>query len=107
MNKFFGKVGYLVTAENPVGSGIWAEEITEVEYYGDIIRNGYRWQSSSNLNDNIRINHQISIVADSFAYENAPHIKYVEYMGVKWSVESYETQAPRILLNLEGVYNGE
>jgi hypothetical protein len=43
MARFFGKVGYAASAENPVGSGIWVDVITEYSYYGDILRNARQW----------------------------------------------------------------
>ena len=36
MAKFYGKVGYIETAETPPGSEIWEEVKTERCYYGDM-----------------------------------------------------------------------
>lgn len=106
MGKYFGKIGYAVTAETV--PGIWEESVVEKEYYGDLVRNTTRkYETGSGLNDNITISNNISIVADAFAFENFSHIRYAEFMGARWIVSNVEVQHPRLLLTLGGVYNGE
>lgn len=105
MGKFYGLIGFAVTEEtNP---GIWEEKITERAYYGDILRRSYRLQSSENLNDNIVISNEISIVSDPFAYNNYFSIRYVEFMGAKWKVSNVEVSYPRLNLTLGEIYNAD
>lgn len=104
MNKFYGKIGYAITKETT--PGVWVEQIVERSYYGDVIRNIRRLQSSENLNDNINVSNEISIVADAFANQNFHSMRYVEYMGTKWKVSSIEVKYPRLILSMGGVYNG-
>lgn len=104
MNKFYGKIGYAITKETV--PGVWVEQIVERSYYGDVIRNIRRLQSSENLNDNINVSNEISIVADAFANQNFHSMRYVEYMGTKWKVSSIEVKYPRLILSIGGVYNG-
>lgn len=106
MEKFYGKVGYCVTTEDPVGSGIVKDVVTERKYYGDVLRNSTRWQSSDSINDNLTVSNRISILADAYAYQNFSLIKYVEWMGVLWKVDSIEVERPRLILSLGGEYNG-
>lgn len=103
MDKFYGKIGFSSTKET--SPGIWTEEIVDKEYYGDILRNSRRWQSSENLNDNIIISNEISIIADPFAYNNYFSIRYVEFMGKKWKVSNVEISYPRLKLTLGEIYN--
>ena len=105
MAKYFGKIGYLVTTET--SPGVWTEVITTRDYYGDLIRNSRKIQTSDQLNDDINIANEISIVADPFAYQNFHSMKYVEFMGVKWKIATVEVQYPRLILTVGGVYNGE
>lgn len=105
MGKFYGKVGFLRTVEEPEGSSIWTEQLEEFYYYGDIIRNTRRWATADKLNDDLVINNQFSIIADSFAYKNLGAMKYVEYMGVKWKITDVELQYPRLIISVGGVYN--
>lgn len=104
MNKFYGKIGYAILTETV--PGVWVEQIVERSYYGDVIRNIRRLQSSENLNDDINVSNEISIVADAFANQNFHSMRYVEYMGTKWKVSSIEVKYPRLILSIGGVYNG-
>ena len=104
MNKFYGKIGYAISEETV--PGVWVEQIVERSYYGDVIRNIRRLQNSENLNDDINVSNEISIVADAFANQNFHSMRYVEYMGTKWKVSSIEVKYPRLILSIGGVYNG-
>lgn len=86
--------------------GVAREVITTRSYYGDVNRNIRRLQATDNLNDDIQINNEFSIVADPYATENFHAIRYVEYMGIKWKVSAVEVRYPRLILNAGGVYNG-
>lgn len=103
MAKWCGNVGFIKLTEN---AGVWTEEPEEHFYYGDLIRNTRKLQSSGNLNDNLIIANDISIVADPFAYENFHAIRYAEFMGTKWKISNVEVQYPRLILSLGEVYNG-
>lgn len=104
MAKFYGVIGYADTVETD--PGVWEEQITERNYYGDLIRNTRRLESSGNLNDNINVSNEISIVADPFAIQNFHTMRYVEYMGAKWKITSVEVRHPRLILSVGGLYNG-
>lgn len=103
MAKWFGKIGFAETVEKT--PGVWVEDIVDREYYGDLIRNTRRLQSSDKVNDDVEIANQISIIADPYANENFHAIRYAEFMGSKWKVNSVEVQYPRLFLDLGGVYN--
>lgn len=105
MAKFFGVIGYIDTTE--VRPGVWEEQIiAERGYYGDLIRNTRRLQSSDKVNDDINIANDISILADPFANENFHLMRYVEFMGNRWKISSVEVAYPRLILTVGGVYNG-
>lgn len=103
MAKWSGKIGFEKTTETK--PGVWVEEFTERSYYGDVIRNSRRLQTTDQVNDNITISNQLSIVADPYAYENFHSIRYATFMGTKWKITDIEVQYPRLLLTLGGVYN--
>lgn len=105
MAKFYGKIGYATTVE--VKPGIWEDEITEREYYGDVNRISRYLQQTNQVNDNIDIANEFSIVADPFAYQNFLSMRYVEYLGVKWKITKVDaSQPPRLILTVGGEYNG-
>lgn len=104
MAKWFGEVGFAETVET--APDIWTEQITKRSYYGDLLRNNRRLQASGQLNDNITIANEISIVSDPYANQHFYAIRYVEFMGTKWKVSNVEVLYPRLKLTLGGVYNG-
>lgn len=103
MAKFCGKIGYEVTVETE--QDIYEESIVEYEYYGDVIKNRRRLDSSGSINDDINVSNQISIVADPFANNNFHSMRYVEWMGSKWKITDVEVQYPRLILTIGGLYN--
>lgn len=104
MAKFYGKIGFAETVETT--PGVWKEKIVDYSYFGDIIRNARRLQSSDQLNDDINISNEISIVADPYANQNFHSMRYVEFMGTKWKITNVEVRYPRLILTVGGVYNG-
>lgn len=102
-SKYYGKIGYCESVET--APGVWEEKITERSYYGDVVRNSRRLQSTDKVNDDINVNNEISIVADPYAMNNFHSMRYVEFMGAKWKVSNVEVQYPRLILTLGGVYN--
>lgn len=104
MAKFFGKIGYAETVETV--PGVWTEEITERDYYGDLIRNTRRLQTADKLNDDINIANELSIVADPYAINNFHSMRYAKFMGTAWKITNVEVQYPRLILTLGGVWNG-
>ena len=103
MAKWCGVIGYAETLE--IEPGVWSEEFTERKYYGDLLRNSRRLQGSQQVNDDITISNQISILADPYAVQHFHAIRYAELFGTKWKVSSVEVQYPRLILELGGIYN--
>lgn len=104
MAKFYGTVGYGESVETR--PGVWEDVITELPYFGDVIRNSRILQDGSKVNDDISVNNSISIVADEYAGKHFFAIRYIRWAGALWSVTEVTVQRPRLLLRLGGVYNG-
>lgn len=104
MNRWYGKVGYVETAE--VEPGVWEEQETERYYYGELTRNSSKFQTSGGVNDDRDVSAEISIIADPYIDLHFNSIRYVEFMGVKWKVNTVEPKYPRLILSLGGEYNG-
>ena len=105
MAKFYGEIGYAATVETK--PGVWEEQITTRMYYGELVRNTRRLQSANQLNDNINVTNEISIVSDPYADQNFHSMRYVEFRGAKWKIENVEVSSPRLILTLGGLYNGK
>lgn len=103
MTRWCGVIGYAETIE--IEPGVWSEEFTERKYYGDLLRNSRRLQGSQQVNDDITISNQISVLADPYSVQHFHAIRYAELFGTKWKVSSVEVQYPRLILELGGVYN--
>lgn len=104
MAKFYGAIGYGETTET--SPGVYVDVVTERQYFGDVVKNIARHETGENLNDNITVNNQLSIIADPFAYNHFHTMRYVSWMGALWKITSVDVQRPRLVLTIGGVYNG-
>lgn len=104
MAKFYGAIGYATSVET--SPDVWKEEMTERFYCGDLIRNSRRLDGGTQVNDNITISNEISIVSDPYANENFHAMRYVSFMGANWKITSVEVKYPRLILTTGGVWNG-
>ena len=105
MAKFYGEIGFSETVET--APGVYVDQIVPHPYYGDIERQGRRWEQGESINDDLVVNNYISIVADDFVHKNAGKMKWVSFFGSKWKIRSVEMEYPRIKLTLGGVWNGD
>ena len=103
MAKFAGVVGY---GHMQKVAGVSKDVITEKSYFGNVNRNTKSNTEGDSLNKDVSVGNEISIVADAYAVENFLAIRFVEWLGVLWTVDSVEVQHPRLTLRLGGVYNG-
>lgn len=104
MGKFYGKIGFAVQKE--IRPGYWDEEITERPYYGDLIRNHRKLKVSGQVNDNVSLSNEISIIGDPFAIEHFYNMRYVDFMGARWKISDIEIQYPRLILTIGDLYHG-
>lgn len=104
MAKFCGLIGYQITVE--IEPGVYEEQFVVNQYYGDVIRNSRRLQDTTNKNSNVTISNQISIIADPFANSHFHEMRYIEWMGVRWTISNIEVQYPRMILTIGDIYNG-
>ena len=106
MTKWFGKIGYAQEGVE-IRPGVFSEKIVERDYYGDVLRNSRRLQSSSDsINDDINVSNEISVVSDAYAMNHFYSIRYITFCGARWKVTNVEVQPPRLIYTLGGVYNG-
>ena len=103
MNKGYGKVGYVETVE--VEPGIWEEQEIVRSYYGELVRNSSKFLVSGGVNDDRDVSVELSVVADPYSDLHFHSIRYVEFDGVKWKVNTVEPKRPRLILALGGKYN--
>lgn len=86
---------------------VFESKVVTKKFRGELLSQTWRNQNSDkSTNDNLLNNNRISLVINKFFMSNIANLKYVEYNGVKWKVESFDIKAPRINITLGGVYNG-
>lgn len=103
--KFSGTIGFW-GEEKEVEPGIFEPDITERRYFGDVLRNSRRLQTSDKQNPDLTIINQLSILSDLYAQQNWHSIRYVVWNGVKWQVTNVDlSNYPRLILDLGGVYD--
>lgn len=102
MTKYYGKVGFTKTEES--SPGVWTRSYYDRLYSGDVLRNTYRFENGSKINDDLNVNNSISIVSDDYICENLGAITYIEWMGSLWRVTDVEVQRPRLILSIGGVF---
>lgn len=108
MARFHGQVGFLFTEEEDPDNhpGVWVEKFKERNYYGDVFSNSMRWdQNGTSINDNLVINHRISVVADHYIHQHLGAMRYVRWKGVPWKITNVELQYPRVTLTIGGEYH--
>lgn len=103
MAKFYGKIGFADTKET--SPGVWSDTPVERYYYGDVVRNLRKLDSTGGINDSPNISNEISIVADPYANEHFHAMRYIEYMGSLWKINNVTVEYPRLILNIGGLYN--
>lgn len=106
--RFHGAVGYATSAET--SPGVWTDVITEVMYYGDVVRNSRRLDPPPTVppqeNSDISLENSFSIMADEAAYANYTKMRYVVWQGDYWRVSNVEVRRPRLILTVGGIWNG-
>ena len=103
MAKFYGRIGYEILEET--SPGVWTPTTVIRTSSGDTVRRSRRLDSNSDVNDDINISEQISILADPYAFGHFHEMKWVERYGTKWKITSIDVEYPRLILTVGGVYN--
>jgi hypothetical protein len=102
--KFFGAIGYGVTAEG--APGVFQETITEKPYRGDVVKVNRKLREDEQVNNDVTVQNSISIIADAYANEHIFAMRYIRWQGVLWKITDVEVQRPRLILRLGGKWNG-
>ena len=107
--KWYGSIGFAIQAEvDPINHpSVYKSQIVEKHYYGDVLQNGRRYENSQVINDNMRVDAKISLIADPYMTDHLGDITYVSWLKSKWRVSNVAFEYPRITLTLGGLYNGQ
>ena len=104
MARFSGLIGY-VTQEESV-PGVWSSVERTRKMKGNVIRQTASVVTGEGVNDNVSLNHRVSLIGDAYAFDNYFNIKWVKMDTKRWKVTSIEVERPRIIVSLGGIWNG-
>ena len=102
--RYSGKIGFGTQVE--VSSGVWDDEITEVDYLGEVLQSTERLSSSDSISPRYTTTTSISVLSDGVLKERYSDARYVNFMGVNWMVSSIIHKPPRIEIFLGEEYHG-
>ena len=105
MGKFYGEIGFSVIEETK--PGIFNTVMVEKVYYGDVSKKNVRYQNEQQINDNLKITSQISILCDEYLSEHFSDIRYIRWMGKPWKISTIDVDFPRLVLSLGDIYTGK
>lgn len=101
--KWYGQIAYGNCVE--VEPGIWEDDITEVNCFGELVRNySQSYQQGTRINEDISVSNKISVLATPNLLESFHTIKYITFSGAKWKVSEVEVQYPRLIITLGSLY---
>lgn len=104
MARYHGKIGFGHTEARAHGKSELV--ITEKTVMGTINNVTIKQDDSSQVQANLKPMHSVTINANSYVLSNVPAIRYVVWLGVRWTVTNIQVQHPRLTLRLGEVYNG-
>lgn len=104
--RYSGEVGY-VKDQVETQPGIWEPFIQKVVMKGYAESVTSRNSFDDKVNDDISTSHRLRVIGDKFAFSNFMYIRFAEFMGEYWEVNSVQIMRPNIILNLGGLYNGQ
>lgn len=106
MAKVKCQIGFL---EEQVESapGVYTNVITERSYKVNVIKVTAKQQEGEHLNRDISLLNTFSIIADAYLQNTLFAMKYIKWMGVRWTISDIDPSThPRITFRVGVVYNG-
>lgn len=102
--RYSGVIGYVAgTTEDP--PGVWEEQIVEREYVGNVVQRTEMLDSESSILPKYRTTTSISVLYNGPG-THYQTIRYVSFMGKRWTISSVVLQPPRIVLYIGEEYHG-
>ena len=105
MSKFIGYIGYAQDVE--VKPDVWQERIIEKPVRGEFIRRTDRPTNAGNINTDVILSNEISIIDNGYSKDHLGRMVYVKWRGTAWRITSLTYSFPRINIAFGGIYNGD
>lgn len=104
--RWSGVLGMAQTPAIETTPGVYEDPIVEVKYSGEIVRES-RGATGGNSEKNKTpfLRMAISVIPDKKLMASIASVRYATYMGLKWTVTSFEVQGIKYILNLGDNYD--
>lgn len=105
--RWHGLIGFETMVEVSPGPGkatVWKPQIVTKHYYGTVESINKRYDSGSQINDDLHVNNRFSVISDPFANQNFMNMKWIEWLGTKWKVANITVDHPRLTIDIGGIY---
>lgn len=99
-----GVIGY--GEQTKIRPGVVEDVIVEKKFRGDVLRPSSGPEESGKVNDDLRVNLSISVVAGAYHTAHVHDIRYITWQGKRWKVANVDVAHPRLIMRLGGLYNG-
>src|SRR5690625_3109642 len=103
MAKYSGLVGYGIQTETT--PGVWKTVDTPRMMKGDFYMESSRHQNGDKVNEDISLNHRISLMADEWVMKHYPLMRWIEIDGIKWELTSEVLIRSSFIVNVGCLYN--
>lgn len=103
MARYTGIVGYVTEEETK--PGVWSKVSRERRMHGTVLREAIVFQGAERFNKNITMQNRISLIGDTFSFDNFYNMQWITYMGTKWEINLIDIAKPRIIITLGGRWN--
>ena len=100
--KWYGEIAFSGQVETEPDS--FEERLIKKKFMGDMLRSHNINDSNTNINIDVSLSNQLSVLLDPFLQNNFHKIVYVEFMGTKWTVSSVDIQDRRLLITFGKLY---
>lgn len=99
--------GYLgLSQETETSPGIWEDVVTERPIRGTVEQRTEVLDSASSVLPKYRTNTSISVLSRGLLHPENSDLRYVTYLGKKWSISSVNYDFPKVTLFLGEEYRG-
>lgn len=107
MARFCGMIGFSTSSnESEDEPSVYTEDIYEKKYTGIILQEYDNHSNKTTINTDIHLGHRFSIIMDPYASQNVHNLRYIEYMGTRWTITSVEIKYPRLIISIGEVWRG-
>lgn len=97
------QIGFVKTVETE--PGVWENQSYEHPYMCRILSNSYKWSREEKITEDLSLSNRFSVLSDKILQEDCGYMKYIVYMGSKWTVNSIKMNYPRLEISVGGLYN--